>query len=264
MIVGVLAISAPTEQSPDASAIAKKACAAIMGAKSYESVWEATSSIGQMGSFVFTFEIKMIPSAGKAIWKISPKTNGSRATSRGFPGAESTTVADGKKLSMYLPSGSGYYVSPNKPEDCNPIANLLRMAVRKSTTFEPLSTDTIDGQPCYVLTFDAKMHVEVEKTGTTVQSTVFVDKASNRIKLVKTITTIPGRVIGRVVAEGEHYEDEDSPPLQIITTLVVKSEAFNRKIPSSAFVLTVPPGSKLLKHKPTDMVAYLLGGLGTK
>jgi outer membrane lipoprotein-sorting protein len=262
LILGCLAAAPAALAGPDAAAIVKKATAAMKTAKSYQATWDIKSSAGQMGTMSLSMEMKMVPASGKMYMKVAPTGQATGMMAMGAAFANTTMVDDGKTTYMYNQAQGGYYKNPHQANAGGSMKTPFDVASQKNATFKLLGTEKVKGSLCYVI--DVKAPVPAMPNGMTMQISMYVDKASNKMKQIKQVMTLPSSMTGGMPGgqPGAGAGKSTTPSMQVTTLMVVKREKLNETLPDSAFKFTPPAGAKQLEGKPMGMGGLGLGGGG--
>jgi outer membrane lipoprotein-sorting protein len=265
MLLAVLAVGAQANAAPDAAAIMRKAGEAMMRAKTYQATWAMTSTMGTMGSLQMNMEVRTIPASGKTFLRISPAGQASGMMAMGAAMANSLIVDDGKTTYVYMQAMGGYSKRPHTGGQNPAIASVMGAAGRPNAKFALAGSATIAGRPCYVIDVKAAPPGRLAQSGMKVKTTAYVDKGTGRTRQVKTVTSFPAGMMGgpRAGSNAPRSTTPSSPPMQLTTVMLVKSERLDEPISDNVFRFTPPAGAKEIKGGPMGMPGMgALGGAG--
>lgn len=256
LLLGLSAVAVSARAADEAAAIVHTAAAYMSAGKSYQGLWETTNSMGQMGSMTLNMDMKMVPASGKAYMKVTPTGQATGMMAMGAAMANATIVDDGKNMYMYMQAVNGYFKQPHGAAQGGQFRSPLQVLNQKGATYKLIGTEKVGRSVCSVIQVSPPENAQLKARGMTMKTTVYIDKATNRLKQIKEVTTIPAAMMG---AAGGGNGQAGGAPQQVTTTMVPKSEKLNENIPESTFKFTPPAGVQEIKGGMAGMMGGLRG-----
>ncbi|MGC8669134.1 MAG: LolA family protein [Chthonomonadales bacterium] len=216
---------------------------AVAAAKSYESTWLITSSMGSMGAMKTKMEMKMLPRRHKAFMRVLPDKGSTGMMAMGAAMSQSVMVMDGNTMYMYLPMLHGYYKQTLSPEAVKSMmGGPVNLSNLQHAMFKYLGTTKFDGKACDAIQVTPPEMPQTKQMGMTMKMVLYFDKATHRMRGMRQVMTIKGTP----APPGAPPSAAGHAPMVITTVGRVVSEKFNVPIPESVFKFTPPPGTKEL------------------
>lgn len=228
--VSLIGLAASAAAAQDAAAIMKRAEQAIQNARTYQAVWQMTTSMGQMGSMTMKMEIKK--SGNKTAMKMSPVGQPTGMMAMGATMANMQMVDDGKTSWVYLAGMNGYMKQPSQASNRPNPAQMMGIGGQEAT-YKLLRTEQVGGKPAYVIQVIPKNANDPRlRNMQNLQVLAYVDKATGRTRQMRMSGTMSG-------PQGQ------SQPMNI--NMIIQNEQVNVPIPDSVFKFTPPTGAKQMK-----------------
>lgn len=232
-------IPALAHGAPNAQELLQASSNAIRSARSYESVWLITSSMGSMGSMKMKMEMKMLPREHKLLVQTQPAQGGTGMMAMGAAMGQSTVVMDGKTLYVYMPMLHQYYKQVLSPEALKSMAGPINLPRGKGVQMKYLGARAFGGKPCDAVQISVPQTPQTKQMGMTISMVAYLDKTTHRMRGMKQTVVIKNAP----PAAGSAHSGAGQGPMVVTTVMQVVSEKLNAPIPEKIFKFTPPPGA---------------------
>ena len=242
VLLACFGVRAGAGKGPDAESLLAASGKAMAAAKSYESTWLITTSMGSMGSMKMKMEMKALPQKRKVLVRTMPAEGGSGMMAMGAAMGQSTVVMNGNTMYMYMPMLGGYYKQQLPPDAMKSAMEPIRLPKGKGVVMRYLGVRKLNGKVYDAVATTFAQTPQSKQVSMTMDMVLYLDRATHRMRAMKQVITLKNGPAppGAPASAGKHA------PMVITTVMQLMSEKFNAPIPENIFNFTPPPGAKEL------------------